>query len=508
MLNVIRVLLRRPVKLSEKQQARLDVRLAKAQTMIAEQDAKGRAAMEAAAAYLPPGTSTDPADYRSAPDVKGLFKQSLEGFRDAVGEMFDDRRDVLDPGPGADFARPPAELEDADERAQVTTGELAARVAARRAYLAAEPPQVVVTRVPTTGRRQLEDIVSALQATGLAAAPERVFGVSRVPERFDMVMRSAEASAYVEWEIVHAPGALPACTEDVAISAFRRDSRWITRRPDEPSVLDEDLPGLLCARAGLAPEDCLGVPRLVHLRGVDSENGRSWHAHVDGVAVLSRPAAGVAEVHAALMAQAPLALDADPTLPFHVEVLDWEAIAAWNHTSRERDGRIPAPLPHLPGTPQELLEAYLHVVGVGSADTFQAGLTRRTEGLLADLTIAGARFRMSGPPKRPCADGKDRVRRWAGQDVVVVYRDTPAYAEGRARWAAYQSEVLRARLDHRTNVRPPLVVDLRPRQSFVSEVFDMFNPLDPLPGFPQLFGRGRKPDLGDYCGTWDPEGSG
>ena len=39
---------------------------------------------------------------------------------------------------------------------------------------------------------------------------------------------------------------------------------------------------------------------------------------------------------------------------------------------------------------------------------------------------------------------------------MVAYRDTPGYAEGRARWARYQAEVLHARLDHLSAARAPI----------------------------------------------------
>lgn len=37
--------------------------------------------------------------------------------------------------------------------------------------------------------------------------------------------------------------------------------------------------------------------------------------------------------------------------------------------------------------------------------------------------------------------------------------------------------------------------------SFLVEVFDMFNPLDPMHAFPQVFNRNERPQLGPYCGT-------
>ena len=103
-------------------------------------------------------------------------------------------------------------------------------------------------------------------------------------------------------------------------------------------------------------------------------------------------------------------------------------------------------------------------------------------------------------PKLPSADGTDRARIQAGEFVVIAYRDRAEYQEGRARWGEYQDEVLRARLDHLTDVRPVIDAEFRPTPSFASEVFDMFNPLDPMAGFPTLFNRNQRPVLGPYCG--------
>ena len=48
-------------------------------------------------------------------------------------------------------------------------------------------------------------------------------------------------------------------------------------------------------------------------------------------------------------------------------------------------------------------------------------------------------------------------------------------------------------------MRPPIVVDDHPRQSFLSEVFDMFDPFG-VPTVPQIFNRNARPSLGPYCG--------
>ena len=92
-----------------------------------------------------------------------------------------------------------------------------------------------------------------------------------------------------------------------------------------------------------------------------------------------------------------------------------------------------------------------------------------------------ARKNFRAPPKLPCADGTERRRMQAAEHVVLAYRDRAEYEDGRARWRAYQQEVLRARLDHRSDVRAPIEAEYRPPPSFLSEVFDMFNPLDPCP---------------------------
>ena len=290
MRNLIRALRGKPVQLSPKQEAKMAAAQARADAMIAKAEADGRAAQLEAAQFMAgqanasvgePGRgsagrcrSTRRSRCRRYGD---LFKQAFEGFRDSVGEMFDDRRGIIDPGPGADLNRPPPELEDAAERARVAAEERAARDAARAPYRAAAPAAIEFTRFGTTGRTQLEDVVARLQATGLSGAPERVFGVYRVPDRFDH-NKNGENRAYVEWEIAHAPGALAPAADDVLLTAFGREDHWVARRFGEPSVLDEDVAGTFCARAGLQPEDCLGLTRLLHIRGSDDEHGKSWSA--------------------------------------------------------------------------------------------------------------------------------------------------------------------------------------------------------------------------------------
>jgi hypothetical protein len=240
------------------------------------------------------------------------------------------------------------------------------------------------------------------------------------------------------------------------------------------------------------PGECFGLTRLLTLRGTDTEGQVSWDAHIEGVLAFTRGGLGDAFVSAAPHA-------ALAPSPFRLEILDWEAGAAWVAPWRWGPPRVPSPLPHLPSSPQELLTAYLEVVGVHSADCYGVQVTRGREGGVADLSLASIRKNFERP-ELPCADGVPRMRFQTAEQVVLAYRDRDEYRAGRERWAAYQRDVLRARLDHLTGVRPPIVVDDRPRQSFAEEVFDLLNPLDAFSTFPQIFNRNARPSLGPYCG--------
>jgi hypothetical protein len=465
--------------------ARMAKMQARADRIIAEQNEKGRVAMEEAAAFqasiggpqaAPP--TLDPS--QPLPPMRDLLKQSFEQAKESFGEMYDDRRDVLDPG-DADLNKPPPELEDPAQREQWAAGERAARDEARAPYLAATPPAVERTRFATTGRTQLEEVTERLKAFD----PARVYGVYRVPDRYDL-KRNNENKARVEWEIVHAPGA--AAGSEVHLAAFNRADHWVHRRLGEPSVLDEDMAGALIARARLEPEDCFGLPRLLQIRASDTEQSKFWHAHVEGILAFTRKPLAAAQEQ--LLAEAPLALATAP--PFHVEILDWESVAAWVAPSRYTPPRTPSPLPHLPSSWEELTDAYLEVVGVRSEDCYGVQPTRaRTESDLPDLSLASFRGNLRGQ--------HELIH--AAELVVIAYRDRAEYEAGRERWRAYQQDVLHARLDHRSGQRPPLDTEYRPPPSFLSEVFDMFNPLDPMVGFPQIFGRRDRPQLGPYCGS-------
>ena len=184
--------------------------------------------------------------------MREVFKQALDHAKDSFGEMFDDRAGIIDPGPGANMNKPPPELEDAAEREQWAASEREARDEARAPYLAATPPAVELTRFATTGRTQFEEVIERLRQYD----PARVFGVYRVPDRFEL-NRNSENKVRVEWEIAHAPGA--AAEGAAHMAAFDRAGYWVARRFGEPEVFDEDVAGALVRRANLQPEDCFGL---------------------------------------------------------------------------------------------------------------------------------------------------------------------------------------------------------------------------------------------------------
>src|SRR6476469_6074652 len=86
--------------------------------------------------------------------------------------------------------------------------------------------------------------------------------------------------------------------------------------------------------------------------------------------------------------------------------------------------RVPSPLPHLPSTWRELIEAYLCVVGVRSEDTYGVQVTRTADRSLADLSMASWSKNLHG----------DRKVIHVAEHVVIAYRDSAAYEQGRGRW--------------------------------------------------------------------------
>ena len=107
------------------------------------------------------------------------------------------------------------------------------------------------------------------------------------------------------------------------------------------------------------------------------------------------------------------------------------------------------------------------------------GRRRAQRGLLRRPGDTDRRGREGRPvarqlPQEP-SFGADRSRFHAAEHLVIAYRDRDEYRAGRERWSAYQSDVLRARIDRLSGARPPIAA-LNPRPSFLSELFDFVNP--------------------------------
>ena len=344
---------------------------------------------------------------------------------------------------------------DPAKRARVAADERAARDAARAPYNAPQPHEIAFSRIATRGGTQLDELIAYLSASGLAARPDHVFGVYRVPDRISGPLTPhSEKGRVVEWEVVHKPLAGGVSTVPCTATSFAADDRWVARRVRDPSILDEDLAIEFCSRAGIGPELCLGIARVSEFRtlrwGAEDEYMRTI---VKGVVAIHPEEPGGA--YHQMAADAPLAPRDPAEHGVHVEVLNWEEIGRAVHPKVHHPPPAPSQFPYLPSTPQELLRSYLEVVGVAPADCYSAQATVDRP----QQIVQGGFLTTNLGPRQPCADGEDRMRSHACEQVVVAYRDRPEYAAGRERWAGYQRDVLQAHLERGMRLRPPVTVD-------------------------------------------------
>ena len=327
--------------------------------------------------------------------------------------------------------------------------ERAARDEVRAPYLAPDRSPVRITRVATRGKTQLREIADYLASSGLAGRPDLVYGAYRVPDLISPGSLGGERGGIVEWDVVHAAAeALPRAETPAALTLSAKDV-LVVRSPGEPAPLDEDLALHLLAGAGIGPEQTLAIARDVSITHMDTGSGNNSskiEARVNGVHVLAtRPVA---------TAGAPWDLPAGPPEGVVVDVLQWDAIAVAVHPVRQHRAPLPSPFPYLPLTPQELLTAYLEVVGISPPDAYSAQVTyHRPFDLMGRTSAKRGVRRTGGGPDLPCADGKPRKRMAGGHHLVISYRDAPAYVAGRARFDAYAEAELHAHLRRGLNLR-------------------------------------------------------
>ena len=340
-------------------------------------------------------------------------------------------------------------IEDPAEWERVMRAELAPRAAAREPYLAPARSPLRISRFVTRGATQGEEVAAHLAACGLAARPDLVYGVYRVPDRI-RPSAGAEKNRVVEWDVVHAATEPLAAAEPPADVYFDARTTWVARGIGEPRPLDEDLAVAYLAGAGIGPERTLGIARHCTIDPYsESQQAHSLKARVHGVHVFHPGAAAPPG--------APVEVPPGPPAGVRVELLNWDAVAQVVHPVRQHRPHLPSRFPYLPLTPQELLRAYLEIVGVVPQDSYGAQVTYDKQLDLLDRTSTSSHVRKTtGGDELPCADGKPRVRMHGGAHVVLAYRDSPAYAEGRQRWDAYEAEVLQADLSAGTEPRRPL----------------------------------------------------
>lgn len=336
--------------------------------------------------------------------------------------------------------------------------ERAARDADRQPYLAELRSPVVFSRLATRGGTQIQEVAAYLASTGLAARPDLVYGVYRVPDRISPAIGGSEDERVVEWEVIHAATTAlsPAASVPSAVF-FDGSEQWVRRSVGEPSVLDEDLGVAYLAAAGVGPEQTLGIARHLiiqrHTQGEDSTSDPI--VQVAGMHVLHPSGPGAAALDQIRHGR-PIDLPMSSAPGVHVEALNWGAVAHAVHPEHHRAYTVPSPFPYLPSTAQELALMYLEVVGVRPSDCYATSVTEDGPRALGGEELRAGGFiewtTTYGDPL-PCADGKARRRLAGGLVVIVAYRDKPQYETGRARWADYQHNVLQAALERGNQLR-------------------------------------------------------
>ena len=210
-----------------------------------------------------------PSEAARAPHSIGAdLKKTFQDLKETASDLADPKALL---GIGSEFG---PDL-DPEQRRLIVEGERAARDAARRPYLAHDRTTPALTRIATRGSTQFEDLAAYLAQSGLAARPDLVFGVYRVPDRLDPKMPGSESGRVVEWEIVHAPTPALAPAATPGRVRFDGETRWVSRRKGDPAVLDEDLALAWMTAARIDPGRCLGIAREVVMQGADGWLGDS-----------------------------------------------------------------------------------------------------------------------------------------------------------------------------------------------------------------------------------------
>ncbi|QYG93330.1 hypothetical protein HC251_13450 [Iamia sp. SCSIO 61187] len=327
----------------------------------------------------------------------------------------------------------------------------AARAAAlaRHRHPGSRPIAIDRFTVPGPG---LEGALAVLSESGLAGRTHEVWGcypsaavvrpLAMVDGRLGLPASTLGPCTlpWVEWTVVHAGGpelsaGLSAAAAAVAAGAqpphyvasvrLARGESWLDRPRADPLPFDEDLAALMAHHGGVDPAYCLGVHRVLDWGVFGPPQQRSVMVEPSGVQVLGRNDAGLREARSTLARGAPLrclAAEADD-LPIRVEVLDPSLRSLiephpWTGSPPELTA-----YPDLPVDADELLRAYLEIVGVDPGDCYGVSTSIREQQSAPVVPSAG-----------------DTERGDAASLVTLVYRDRDAYEDGRERFAVWSRD--------------------------------------------------------------------
>ena len=136
------------------------------------------------------------------------------------------------------------------------------------------------------------------------------------------------------------------------------------------------------------PERCLGIARFLDIaqRGGGGDGAASYVvSQVTGVQAF-HPDGLDGRTFDELRAERPL--PAPPVAGVHAEILNSLTVARAVHPDTHRLPLVPSSFPYLPSTPQELLRAYLEIVGVRPGDSYSAQVTEDDP---RDLSVSRSR---------------------------------------------------------------------------------------------------------------------
>lgn len=200
------------------------------------------------------------------------------------------------------------------------------------------------TRIATRASTQIDDVAAHLTSSGLAARPELVFGLYPVPDHIGHGM--GRSNRYIEWDVVHAASEPLPPASNPGFTFLPGNFAWVARSSGEQSVFDEDLAITMLASAGLGPERCLGIARIIAT--ADRDGGDDTPTTPPSTSPV-RPCSATRGLgdHSrdALAGAAPMSLPVGAPAGVHVEVLNWHAIAQAVHPDSQSRPPVPSPFP-------------------------------------------------------------------------------------------------------------------------------------------------------------------